>query len=148
MVHITNTRAQKVVSYTSSHITETVFAHDQHWEEQSCLSSPQLYRHLQKHRKWINHTVGHYTTGVSMCPALRGVRHFPSTSYFLCLACTQCPIFLLHKSNTDETQTPKQFTDNYCAIVFSFALMFANGWLTASDGFYDASACWLSHMKQ
>jgi len=32
--------------------------------------------------------------------------------------------------------------------VFSFALMFANGWLTACDGFYDASACWLSHMKQ
>jgi len=34
-------------------ITETVFAHDQHWEEQSCLSSPQLYRHSQEHRKWI-----------------------------------------------------------------------------------------------
>jgi len=62
LVHITDTRAQKVVSYTSAHITETVFAHDQHWVEQSCLSSPQLYRHLQKHRKWINCTVGHYTT--------------------------------------------------------------------------------------
>jgi len=37
---------------------------------------------------------------------------------------------------------------NYCAIVFSFALMLANGWLTACDDFYDASACWLSHMKQ
>ena len=37
---------------------------------------------------------------------------------------------------------------NYCAIVFSFALIFANCWLTACDGFYDASACWLSHMKQ
>jgi len=35
MVHITDTRAQKVVSYTSAHITETVFAYDQHWEEQS-----------------------------------------------------------------------------------------------------------------
>jgi len=35
MVHITDTRAQTVVSYTSAHITETVFAHDQHWEEQS-----------------------------------------------------------------------------------------------------------------
>jgi len=32
MVHITDTRAHKVVSYTSAHITETVFAHDQHWE--------------------------------------------------------------------------------------------------------------------
>ena len=53
MVHITDTRAQKVVSYTSAHITETVFAHDQHWEEQSSLSSPQLYRHSQEHRKWI-----------------------------------------------------------------------------------------------
>jgi len=29
MVHITDTRSQKVVSYTSAHITETVFAHDQ-----------------------------------------------------------------------------------------------------------------------
>jgi len=26
--------------------------------------------------------------------------------------------------------------------------MFANDWLAACDGFYDASACWLSHMKQ
>ena len=90
VVHITDTKAQTVVSYTSAHITETVFAHDQHWEEQSCISSPQLYRHSQKHRKWINHTVGHYTTGVSTCPALRGARHFPSTSCFLCLVCTQC----------------------------------------------------------
>ena len=91
VVHITDTRAQKVVSYTSAHITETVFAHDQHWEEQSCLSSPQLYRHSQKHRKWIDHTVRHYTTGVNTCPALRGARHFPSTSCFLCLVFTQCP---------------------------------------------------------
>ena len=49
MVHITDTRTQKVVSY----ITETVLAHDQHWEEHSSLSPPQLYRHSQKHRKWI-----------------------------------------------------------------------------------------------
>jgi len=53
VVHITDTRAQKVVSYTSAHITETVFAHDQYWEEQSSLSSPQLYRHSQEPRKWI-----------------------------------------------------------------------------------------------
>jgi len=52
MVHITNTGAQNVVSYASAHITETVFAHDQHWEEQSALSSPQLYCHSQEHRKW------------------------------------------------------------------------------------------------
>jgi len=100
VVHITETRAQKVVSYTSAHITETVFAHGQHWEEQSCLSSPQLYHHSQKHRKWINHTVAlaHHTTGVSTCSALRGERHFPSPSYFLCLVCTQCPLFFYTKA--------------------------------------------------
>ena len=42
-----------MASYTSAHITETVLAHDWHWEEHSSLSSPQLYRHSQKHRKWI-----------------------------------------------------------------------------------------------
>jgi len=53
MVHITDTRTKKVVSYTSAYITETVLAHDQHWEEHSSSSSPQLYRHSKKHRKWI-----------------------------------------------------------------------------------------------
>jgi len=53
MVHITHTKEQKVFCCTSAHIIETVLAHDQHWEEQSSLSSPQLYRHSQKHRKWI-----------------------------------------------------------------------------------------------
>jgi len=47
------------------------------------------------------------------------------------------------------TQHPSLFTlINYCGIVFPLALMFANGWLTACDGFYDASASWLSQMKQ
>ena len=47
------------------------------------------------------------------------------------------------------TQRPSLFTLlNYYAIVFSFALIFANGWFTACDGFYCASAYWLSHMKQ
>ena len=47
------------------------------------------------------------------------------------------------------TQRPSLFTlISYCAVVFSFALIFANGWFTACDGFYGASACWLSHMKQ
>jgi len=46
-------------------------------------------------------------------------------------------------------QHPSLFTlISYCDIVFSFALMFANGWFTSCDGFYGASACWLSHMKQ
>jgi len=47
------------------------------------------------------------------------------------------------------TQRPSLFTPiSYYAIVFSFALIFVNGWFTACDGFYGASACWLSHMKQ
>jgi len=87
MVHITYTRAQKVVSYTSAHITETVF---EHWEEQSSLSSPQLYRHLQKHRKWIT-----IQQGISQ-PVLVRVQPweeqdtFPALLTFLCLVCTQC----------------------------------------------------------
>jgi len=32
-----------------------------------------------------NYTVAHHTTGVSTCPALRGARHFPNTSYFFML---------------------------------------------------------------
>jgi len=32
MVHITDTRTQKVERHTSAHITEMVLAHDQHWE--------------------------------------------------------------------------------------------------------------------
>jgi len=39
MTHITDTRAQKVVSYTSAHITETVFAHDQPWDEQNTFTA-------------------------------------------------------------------------------------------------------------
>jgi len=47
------------------------------------------------------------------------------------------------------TQRPSLFTlISYYAIVFSFALIFANGWFPAYDGFYGASAYWLSHMKQ
>jgi len=47
------------------------------------------------------------------------------------------------------TQRPSLLTlISYCAIVISFALIFANGWFTACEGFYGASACWLSHMKQ
>ena len=68
-----------------------------------------------KAQKMDNHRVGHYTTGVSTCPALRGLRHFFSTSYLFIAWCVHSVhIFLLHKSNTGETQTPKHFTDNYC----------------------------------
>jgi len=50
---------------------------------------------------------------------------------------------------SDMTRRPSSFTlISYCPIVFSSALIFANGWFTACDGFYGASACWLSHIKQ
>jgi len=108
MVHITDKRAQKVFCCTSAHITETVLAHDQHWEEQISSS-------FAKAQKMDNPTVGHYTTGVSTCPALRRARPIPALLTFLCLVCTQCPHILLRKSNTGETQTPKQFTDCICS---------------------------------
>jgi len=44
------------------------------------------------------------------------------------------------------TQRPSLFTPiSYYVIVFSFALIFANGWFTACDDFYGASAYCLSH---
>jgi len=47
------------------------------------------------------------------------------------------------------TQRPSAFKlISYYDLVFSFALVFANGWFTACNGFYGASAYWLSHMKQ
>jgi len=60
------------------------------------------------------HTVAHYITGVSTCPTMRGAKHSPSTFYFMLGVYTVSTYFLLHKSDTDETQTPKQFTDNCC----------------------------------
>jgi len=43
VVHITDaivgTRAQQMVSHTAVRITETVFAHAQHWEEQNILTA-------------------------------------------------------------------------------------------------------------
>ena len=105
MVHITDTRTQKVVSYTSAHITETVLAHGQHWEEHSSLSSPQLYRHSQavssfaKAQKMDNHTVGHYTTGVSTCPPLRRARPIPALLTFFMLG-----VYTLHSVHIFATQ--------------------------------------------
>jgi len=114
MVHTTDKRAQKVFCCTSAHITETVLAHDQHWEGANQFILFTAVSSFAKAQKMDNHTVGHYTTGVSTCPALRRARPIPALLTILCLVCTQCPHTLLHKSNTGETQTPKQFTDNYC----------------------------------
>jgi len=97
MVHTTDTRSQKVVRYTSAHITETVFAHDQLWEEQSALSSPQLYRHSQENGyPWHTVALEHHTTGVSTCPTLRGAKHFPSTSYFFMLGVYTVSTYFYH----------------------------------------------------
>jgi len=39
------------------------------------------------------------------------------------------------------TQRPSLFTPfSYYALAFSFALIFANGWFTACDGFYGSSS--------
>jgi len=104
MVHITDTRAQKVFSYTSAHITEA-----KHFILTTAVSS------FTRAQKMDNHTVAHHTTGVSMCPTLRGAKRFPSTSYFFMLGVyTAVHIFLPYKSNTDEMQIPKQLTNNYC----------------------------------
>jgi len=47
------------------------------------------------------------------------------------------------------TQRPSLFTPiSYYAIVFSFALIFADGCFTACNGIYGAFAYWLSCMKQ
>ena len=106
MVHITDTRAQKVVSYTSAHITETVFAHDQHWEEQSSLSQPQLYRHSQKHRKWITIQWGITQPVLVRAQPWEEQDTFPALLTFLCLVCTQCPhIFTTQKQYWWDTNS-------------------------------------------
>jgi len=105
MVHITDTRAQKVVSYMISvHYRNGVWT----WPtlggaKQFILTT--AVSSFAKAQKMDNHTVGHYTTGVNTCPALRGVRHFLSTSYFFIAWCVHSVhTFLLHKSNTDNTK--------------------------------------------
>ena len=60
------------------------------------------------------YSINQRSTGVSTCPALRRARPIPALLTVLCLVCTQGPHILLRKSNTGETQSPKQFTDNYC----------------------------------
>jgi len=110
MVHITDTRAQKVVSYTSvpnnwnSVCTWPALGGAKQFILTTAASS------FTRAQQMDNHTVGHYTTGVSSCPTLRGSKHFPSTSHFLlCLVCTQCPnIFTTQKqywwdANTETT---------------------------------------------
>ena len=85
-VHITDTRAQKVAGCTSAQITETVLAHDRPTvggAKQFILST--AVSSFAKAQKMDNHTVGHYTTGVSACPALRGARPFPALFYAWCV---------------------------------------------------------------
>jgi len=62
------------------------------------------------------HTVAHHTTGVSNLH-MSNLESSKTLSQHFLLFYAWCihsvHTFLLHKSNTDETQTPKQFTDNY-----------------------------------
>jgi len=44
-----------------------------------------------------NHTVGHYTTDVSTCPALRRARPIPALLTFLYLVCTVSTYFTTRK---------------------------------------------------
>ena len=102
MVHITDTRAQKMVSCTSAHITETVFAQCT-WPtlggaKQFILTT--AVSSFARAQKMDNHTVGHYTTGVSTCPTLRGVEHFLSTSYFFYPRC----VHSVHIISTTQKQ--------------------------------------------
>jgi len=84
MVHITDTRAQKPVSYISAHYRNGVctwptLGGAEHFILTTAVSS------FARAQKMDNHTVAHHTTGVSTCPTLRGAKHFPSTSYFFML---------------------------------------------------------------
>jgi len=62
------------------------------------------------------HTVTHYTTGISNLH-MSNLESSKTLSQHFLLFYARCihsvHIFLLHESNTDKTQTPKQFTDNY-----------------------------------
>jgi len=104
-------RPQKVVSCAPAHITETEFAHDQHWEH-SALSRiifTIAVSSLARAQKMDTQSVAlaHHTTGVSTCPTLRGAKHFPNTYYFfICLVGTQCPhIFTIQKQYWWDTNT-------------------------------------------
>ena len=60
------------------------------------------------------HTVAHHTTDGCTCPTFRSKAFSQHLLLFYAWCVHSVHIFLLHKSNTDETQTLKQFTDNYC----------------------------------
>jgi len=83
-------RPQKVVSCAPAHITETEFAHDQHWEH-SALSRiifTIAVSSLARAQKMDTQSVAlaHHTTGVSTCPTLRGAKHtFPTLIIFYML---------------------------------------------------------------
>jgi len=82
-------------------------------------------------------------TSSKNCSLLLKIIHEPAFAFFLFLTAIAKVMAAFAGANSSL------FTlISYCAIVFSFALMFANGWFTACDGFYCASAYWLSHMKQ
>jgi len=105
MVHITDTRSQKVVTYSSVHITETI-------EKRFILTT--AVSSFARAQKMDAYTVAHHTTVGSTCPTLRSktLSQHILLFYAVCAHCVH--YFFLHKSNTDEMQTLKQFTSKYC----------------------------------
>ena len=81
MVHFTDTRAQKVVSYTSARYTigactwPTLKGANHFIIITTVLS-------FTRAQKMDSHTEAHYLIGVSTSPAMRRAKHFASTSYF------------------------------------------------------------------
>ena len=93
----------------------------------NCSSSftPQVKQARNQWQNFIRKSISRNTThrqSYHLQAMLTGVKRskaktrlpIPALLTFLCLVCTQCSHILLRKSNTGETQTPKQFTDNYC----------------------------------
>ena len=131
VVHITDTikdtRAQKMVGNAVVRITESVFPHDQHWEEQNTVitSTASSFTRAQK---VVSHTVAHYRFGVCTCLSSRGAKHFNMTSLCVLGLYTLHTHFLLHKSNTYETRTPKPCISSFCSWVSRHHRGALNNW--------------------
>jgi len=54
---------------------------------------------------------------------------------------------VFHQSNVTQHLSLLSLI-SYCAIAFSFALVFTKLVVLSAMASYSASACWLSHMKQ
>jgi len=93
--------------------------------------------------------VAHYRFGVCTWPSLRGAKEFNRISnflyaWFIHIAHTFF-FLLLHKSNTDETRTPKICTKNYC----SWSLIIQELWIIEeNEDLWMASDIWSDRIKK